>query len=138
MKSLIALVFLAALPQNLKAQTAKLDHPVAGSTVTLTGEIVSLRCFLLDPVKGRGPEHSKCAEASIRRGEAAGFLADGNLYVLLGVADPKIRPVLLASVREEITITGVLSRESGIMGLSIKDLEARGRAVKPAPLPTRD
>jgi len=73
------------------------------------------------------------AEASIRRGEPAGFLSDGVLYVLLGVSDPKVRPVLFASTREEVTLTGILVNQNGLMNLNVTGIQSLGKPVKTAP-----
>ena len=128
---IVFLLFLA--PISAFSLPERSDHPVKGTTLTLTGEIVSLRCFALDPEKGRGPDHSKCAEASIRRGEPAGFLSDGVLYVLLGVSGPKVRPVLFASTREEVTLTGILVNQNGLLNLNVTGIQSLGKPVKAVP-----
>ena len=127
--ALITFVIFSAAP----SQADKTDHPVNGVQVKLTGEIVSLRCYLLDPARGHGPEHSKCAEASLRRGEPAGFLADGVLYVLLGASDPKIKPVLLASTREQVVLTGSIVNLEALLGFNVTGVQNLGQPVKASP-----
>ena len=115
------------------AQAPKSDHSASGPSVTLTGEIVSLRCLALDPEKGHGADHSKCAEAALRRGEPAGLLSGGAVYLLTGISDPKIRPVFLAVVREEVAITGVVATSQGFQVLDVSGIQSRGQPVKKVP-----
>jgi hypothetical protein len=121
----VALTGLAAmLYSNLQAaeKGAAMDKP---KTVTLTGEVVDLACYLHGGMKG--PDHKACAVACSNNGVPLGLLDEKThkLYVDLGRdAMNKDVPVLKGHEAERITVKALLYEKGGLLGITIQSLEA--------------
>ncbi len=67
---LVLSVGLIAGQDNMKA--AKGEKKSA-KTITVTGEVVDVSCYLAHGEKGRGEEHASCAAACAKAGGPSGF-----------------------------------------------------------------
>lgn len=111
----------------------------AGKTVTLTGEVIDMTCFLQHPGSATGAEHAKCAKSCIKQGNPVGFFANnGTVYLLIGDDHTPValRVVELAGAKS--TITGVIVEHHGVKGIELATIGAAvaktktGAAAKPA------
>jgi hypothetical protein len=98
----------------------------AKETVTLTGELVDLRCYLEHG--GRGPDHQQCATLCARDGIPVGLLTEGGkLYVL--IVPPS---ALAASMALTAEVTGSVHGEA-VVPESVK--VKKGGSWQPVTLP---
>lgn len=119
----VAFVGLAGLVAfGLQAQAAGMDKP---KTVTLTGEVVDLACYLHGGMKGA--DHKACAVACSNNGVPLGLLDEKThkLYVDLGRdAMNKDVPVLKGHEAERVTVTATVYEKDGLPGMTIQTLQA--------------
>jgi hypothetical protein len=87
--------------------------------VTLKGEVVDLHCYMMDPKKAVGPEHAAC----IRKGFPAGFVSNGQLYLILGKDQEPANNLVadMAGVKSEVT--GKLYEHGGVKALELVKIE---------------
>jgi type 1 fimbria pilin len=119
----VALAGLAAMSySNLQAADKGMAKP---KTVTLTGEVVDLACYL--HAGERGPDHKACAVACSNNGVPLGLLDEKThkLYVDLGrdVMNKDV-PVLKGHEAERVTVTAMVYEKDGLPGMTIQTLEA--------------
>jgi hypothetical protein len=116
----VALVGLSVyLATNLQAAEA-----AKAKTVTLTGEVVDLACYLHAGLKG--PDHKACAVACAANGVPLGLLDEKThkLYVDLGRdAMDKDVPVLKGHEAERVTVKALVYEKDGLPGITIQSLE---------------
>lgn len=96
----------------------------AGETVTLTGEVIDLSCYL--DHEGKGKEHQKCAKACLlEKRIPAGLLGDDGSVVLL-VADHKhekaFKPIPEWAA-ERVRVTGRKMQKGGLPALLVTGAE---------------
>ncbi|HXM39437.1 MAG TPA: hypothetical protein VN908_12360 [Gemmatimonadales bacterium] len=101
----------------------KPDSP-AGESVTITGRVVDVSCFL---ALGRsGTEHKQCATACGRSGVPLAILGtDGTLYMPVSAKpadaqNPRLTPFAEAPVK----VTGTHRMHAGMHTIEIKTIEA--------------
>jgi Heavy metal binding domain len=111
----------------------------AGKTVTLTGEVIDMTCFLQHPESATGADHAKCAKSCIKQGNPVGFLADnGTVYVLIGDDHTPVALRVVEHAGVKSTITGVVVEHHGVKGIEMASISAAvaktrpGAAAKPA------
>jgi hypothetical protein len=81
----------------------------------LTGEIVDLHCFMSDPVKGRGDEHAGC----INEGQPIGFLADGEIYLVLGKGDQSAADLVAEYAGRKAIVTCKVLKHHGMKAIQL-------------------
>ena len=92
--------------------------------VTLVGEVLDLYCFMQKPAHGQGSEHAKCARSCINKGLPIGFLADGEVYLIIGGADHKsAKDMVVDFAGGQARLTGTLITHDGIQSIEIKSIE---------------
>ena len=123
----ILILSVAALAFALPAMA---QHPhghgdAHAKTVTLTGEVLDMTCFLVHPESGMGPEHAKCAKSCLAKGLAPGFLAsDGTVYLILGVDHESPNAKVAEFAGKKATITGVVVEQKGVKGIELATIAA--------------
>jgi hypothetical protein len=104
-----------------KGESMKKDD--APKTMTVTGEIVDMGCYMGHGAKGQA--HKECALKCIANGMPMGLLtSDGTLYVLTmshSDADPYNNAKKMAA--DMVAITGPVSERSGIKSLEVDKVE---------------
>lgn len=109
----------AADPKGAKEAT----KAAAPKSMTLTGEIVDMGCYLAEGAKGEA--HKSCASMCISNGMPMGLLTnDGKLYLLTlnhDKADPYNSAKKMAA--EKVTITGTMSERNGMKSLTVDDVK---------------
>jgi len=97
----------------------------ANSSVTITGQVVDLACFLSKGVSGAS--HASCATACAKAGGALGILTkDGDVVVSIEPGpgqDPN--KLLLPYVEQTVTVTGMEYDKAGVKSIAVS-------SVKPA------
>lgn len=121
MKALQATLFLLFL---IPAAAAPLVAEEATSDVTIEGEILDLACYVSHEV--RGADHADCAKRCVQAGQPMGLLtAEGAVYVLF--ADHKDSAAFEAAKNyagETVRITGTVSEQAGVQGLTVHAVES--------------
>lgn len=82
-----------------------------GKTVTMTGEVVDLMCYLDHGAKGE--KHKGCAEKCIKSGGPVGLVSGDSVYLLIGDHEP-INDQLAPKAAQTITVTGKLVERNGM------------------------
>jgi Heavy metal binding domain len=107
-----------------------------GKTVTLTGEVIDMTCFLQHPASATGAEHAKCAKMCINKGLPIGFLADnGTVYNLIGDDHEPIAAKVVERAGARSTITGVIVEQHGVKGFELVSIGAAVSGAKTAAQP---
>jgi len=98
--------------------------PVAAATETLTGEVISLSCYLSDKTK-IGRKGAACALATVKReGNPAGLLtADGKLYQIAGGLAANNNEKLWPVLGHTVTITGDVSPVEGMPTITADEVK---------------
>jgi hypothetical protein len=106
--AVISLAFGAALAlptRNFAAEES------AGSTQTITGEVVDLMCYLDHGAKGE--KHKGCAEKCISGGGPVGILSGDQVYLIIGEHAP-MNKELAAKAAQTVTVKGKVVERSGM------------------------
>ncbi len=106
----------------------------APKTVSVTGEIVDMGCYLAEGAHGE--QHKSCATMCLSGGMPMGLLtSDGKLYLLTmshDNADPFNSAKKMAA--EKVTITGVMEERNGVKALEVNEVKtAAAEPAKAAP-----
>ena len=114
------------LAMGVTVATAADSKTPDAKEVSLEGEILDLHCYLLMPESGYGPDHAQCAMRCINRGLPAGFLADGQVYVLLGPGHESPADMVVAYAGQTVHLTGTFVERNGVKAIQVKSV-ARAR-----------
>ena len=90
--------------------------PLLAATETITGEVISLSCYMNDKTK-IGRKGYTCALATVKwEGNPAGLLtADGKVYQIAGGLTANNNEKLWPILGHTVTITGETSHTPGMM-----------------------
>jgi hypothetical protein len=89
-----------------------MDMAKSGSTVTVTGEVLDMACYLDHGASGE--KHAGCAEKCISSGLPVGLKsADGTVYLLIGEHKPA-NAELAPYAAKTITVKGKFVNRDGI------------------------
>ena len=83
----------------------------AGSTQTITGEVVDLMCYLDHGAKGE--KHKGCAEKCIASGGPVGILSGDQVYLIVGEHAP-MNKELASKAAQTVTVKGKVVERSGM------------------------
>ncbi len=117
----------AAEPWSNTTKGASVDNkPVADHTVTLTGEILDLSCYL--QLGKHGDKHSSCGKKCIANGEPIGLVTKaGAVYVLMAEEhDPRrdggvgFRKAASDNFAKVMTVTGTETTVNGIKAVYVQ------------------
>lgn len=125
MKTMMTGIILTALASA--ALAAAHSHGKGGKTVTVTGELVDMACFMVH--EGRGAKHAKCAEQCVLGGAPLGLATkEGKVWLLIeDHSSPKARkPYLEAKklVSKTATVAGEAYERGGLSAISVSGVEA--------------
>jgi hypothetical protein len=117
----IAITILAAGVAPLASQ--KPDSP-AGESVTITGRVVDVSCFLA--LGASGADHKQCARSCSRSGVPLAVLSnDGVLYMPVSAKPADSQNPRLAPFAEgPVKVTGTHRLSAGMHTIEIKTIEA--------------
>lgn len=103
-------------------------HKMQGETkeVTLVGEVLDMYCYMKHPAKGQGAEHRKCAQNCIRKGLPIGFLADGEVYLIIGKEHESAKDLVVDFAGMQAKLTGTLISHDGVKAIEIDKIEKAG------------
>jgi hypothetical protein len=101
--------------------------PLHAATETITGEVISLSCYMNDKTKV-GRKGAVCALATVKwEGNPAGLLtADGKVYQIAGGLTANNNEKLWPILGHTVTITGEVSQAAGMPTIAAdaaKDVE---------------
>jgi hypothetical protein len=91
--------------------------------VTLVGEVIDLYCFMEHPGDGQGPDHAKCAQSCIKKGLPIGFLADGEVYLIIGKEHESAKDLVVDYPGMQARLTGTLIEHDGMKAIEIESIE---------------
>jgi hypothetical protein len=94
----------------------------ADASVSVTGEVVDLGCYLGHKAKGAG--HAKCGATCLAKGMPAGLLTgDGALYLLTpSHGDDKPYAAAREKAGSTIVVTGEVHEANGMKSLEVKKI----------------
>jgi len=126
MKRMILAATAVILAGSLLAHAeTKTKKAAASSSVTLTGEILDLSCYLGHD-HSAGKDHAKCAKACLTgKGASAGLLTkDGKVYLLVGGHDNgDVYKTACNLGGEQAKVTGTKSDKGGLQAIVIEKVE---------------
>lgn len=98
--------------------------PLRAATDTLTGEVISLSCYMNDKTK-IGRKGYVCALATVKwEGNPAGLLtADGKAYQIAGGLTKNNNEKLWPVLSHTVTITGDVSVQEGMPTITADDVK---------------
>lgn len=91
--------------------------------VTLVGEVLDLYCFMQHPADGQGPDHAKCAQSCIKKGLPIGFLANGEVYLIIGKEHESAKDLVVDYPGMQARLTGTLIEHDGMKAIEIESIE---------------
>lgn len=94
-----------------------------GKAVTLEGEVLDMYCYMKHPKIGQGEEHTKCAKTCIRKGMPIGFLADGEVYLILGKEHESAKDIVVDFAGSQARLTGTLVEHDGVKSIELLKIE---------------
>lgn len=111
MKALIVALLIVVGAATAEAQASK----QSSRDVTVSGEIIDMKCYLSGMQGGRGPEHEECAIACIKGGLPVGIVdKDGKTYTLVPARGMKgANEALLPFVAKNVTVKGTVREKGG-------------------------
>lgn len=101
----------------------------AGKSVTLTGEVLDLYCYMQHPETATGAEHAKCAKSCMAKGLPVGYLVNGKVYTIIGKNHEPVNAMVAEYVGTKSTITGQLIDHHGVHAIELASISAA--AAKP-------
>jgi hypothetical protein len=117
---LLSFALVMAIAAVAIADDTKMDKKDAKTTVTLTGEVLDMYCYMSHPASAVGAEHAKCANSCIERGLPIGFLAsDGTVYLIIGSDHTPANEMVKGWGGKPSTITGTIVEQKGIKAIDI-------------------
>lgn len=98
----------------------------ASGDVTVTGEIIDVKCYINGMQGGRGPEHEDCAIACIKGGLPVGIVdKNDKTYMLVPAKGMKgANEALLPFVAKNVTVKGTVKGKGGTDLLYYTSVEA--------------
>ena len=118
---LSAVVLMLALAVSVSAQ----DKKMAGD-ITVTGEIIDIKCYTTGMMGGKGAEHEDCAIACIKGGLPVGVLDEksGDVYTIVPARGTKgANEAILKFVAKRVTVKGKLTEKGGARILAYSSVE---------------
>jgi hypothetical protein len=115
-------ISLPAVAALLFAAASAMGQP-KGTSMTVTGEVVDLWCYLEGG--DHGPSHKECSTTCAKAGNPIGLVdAKGNIYVTAGIEDHQpARDVLIDKMNQQVTVTGTLVKKGGTQMLYVKSVK---------------
>jgi hypothetical protein len=115
-------ISLGAVAVLLLVDVSAIGQP-KGPSMTVTGEVVDLWCYLEGG--DHGPSHKECSTACAKAGDPIGLVdAKGNIYVTAGIEDHQpARDVLIDKMNQQVTVTGTLVKKGGTQMLYVKSVK---------------
>ena len=115
-KSALAVLLLFALA------LAADDKKAEDKSVTLSGEVVDMHCYITRNAKGA--EHTGCSNACISRDVPAGFLADdGTLYLLVNEKPVSVKEKVAGKAGKKVKAHGTIVQRDGVKALQLVSIE---------------
>ena len=98
-------------------------HGEADKEVVLVGEVLDLYCYMKHPAMGQGLEHAKCAQTCIRKGLPIGFLADDEVYLIIGKEHESAKDLVVDFAGIQSCLTGTLIEHDGVKAIEFAKIE---------------
>jgi len=100
-------------------------HDMKAKTVTLTGEVLDMYCFMNHPDTGMGAEHAKCAKSCLNKGLPVGFLSDGVVYLIIGKDHEPANEMVAEFAGTQSVLTGTLVEHNGVKAIELASIKAK-------------
>lgn len=118
-----AFTVLATAQQGQHEGHSGMKKEQAEGEVTLKGEVLDLYCYMKHPDSGQGAEHAKCAKSCILKGLPIGFLADGEVYLIIGKEHESAKDMVVDYAGSQAVLKGTLVNHHGIKAIEIASIE---------------
>ncbi len=130
MRNLISMVagalFVAslAIPAFAGAPTMRTLHRgVAGSDMTVKGEVVDIACSTAKKEAGKGAGHANCAMVCAKKGQPVGILTADAVYTVTGDYAANSNAKLLDFVAKNVVVTGEVTEKDGVKSINVKSIK---------------
>jgi hypothetical protein len=91
---------------------------------TVTGEVVSLNCYLKNKTEAVGEAHKDCAVLTARRGGPLAILTADELYIVKGEWTKNKNERLIDFIATRVTATGEVVDVNGKKMINVTDVTA--------------
>lgn len=130
MKKVIAAVIAALLTLALTATAQEKktkEEKKAPAEVTIVGEVIDSRCYLILGAGGKGDEHRQCAIDCAKGGIPLAVLEDktNNVYFVGNGNDPMkgANEMLIDYAAQKVSLTGKLYEKGGAKMVIVKSVQ---------------
>ena len=125
----VLLVLAVSLTAVMAGEGEKMDKKMDmskkdGQSVTLTGEVLDMYCYMAHPDHGQGPDHAKCATSCINKGLPIGFKSDGVVYIITGKDHAPVAEMVAPFAGKQSKIMGTLHEHDGVKAIELASIEA--------------
>ena len=94
-------------------------------TVTMTGEVLDMTCFMVHPDNAVGMDHAKCAKTCMAKGMPVGFMStDGTVYLLVNPEHDSVNAKVADFAGKKSTITGIVQDHHGVKAIELVSIAA--------------
>jgi hypothetical protein len=107
------------------ALTAFSFSSFAQKSMTLSGEIVDMACYMSKGAHGDG--HKDCSQMCVKQGSPMGVLTnDGKVYLLVENHDkPDAYSEAKKNAGSQVTVTGTYFERSGVQSMVVDEVKAK-------------
>lgn len=113
-----------AIPANAGVPTMRTLHRVvAGSDMTVKGEVVDIACAIAKKDAGKGAGHANCAMVCARKGQPVGILTADAVYTVTGDYTANSNATLLDFVARNVVVTGDVTEKDGVKSINVKSIK---------------
>ena len=116
MKKIMAIALLLSLAFFMAAPQEKKDKKKDVKEVTVTGEIIDVKCYVTGMQGGMGEDHKQCAIDCIKGGLPVGILDQSTNKLLVVVPKAGMMGAneeLLPHVAQKVKLTGIIAEKGG-------------------------
>lgn len=121
--SLLIVLFLFVFAVLAPAQDKK--EKKEAKEVTVTGEIIDMKCYLTGMMGGKGDDHKQCAIDCIKGGLPMGLLEDktDKVYTIVPKKGMEGGSAMTQYIAQKITLTGTMVEKGGAKMLVYSKVE---------------
>lgn len=94
----------------------------AAKSITITGQVVELACFMGHNTSG--PKHTQCAESCARAGNPLAIYDGKQLYLPIALDHKNPNTKLMTFIEKRVKVTGKALDRANLKGIAIDKVES--------------